>query len=78
MQSVARQIEVVRPAGCIQVCQSEGNSVQLVGGYPAGVASLIESPQSSMSNRSDSDESIPDAGTALNDPYDDKRIHTAR
>ncbi len=66
MQSVSRQIEIARLAGCIQVCQSEGDSVQLVGGYPAGVASLIESLQSSMAKRSNHDKIIPCAGTAIN------------
>ena len=66
MQSVSRQIEVARIAGCIQVCQSEGDSVQLVGGYPAGVASLIKSLQSSMAKRSNHDKTIPRAGTAIN------------
>ena len=66
MQSVSRQIEIARLAGCIQVCQSEGDSVQLVGGYPAGVASLIESLQFSMAKRSNQDKSVPRTGTAIN------------
>ena len=66
MQSVSRQIEIARLAGCIQVCQSEGDSVRLVGGDPAGVASLIESLHSSMAKRSNHDKIIPCAGTAIN------------
>ena len=44
MQSVSRQIEIARLVSGIQVCQDEGDSVQLVGGNPAGVVSLIEPP----------------------------------
>ena len=53
MQSVSWQIEIARLAGGIQVCQGESDSVQLVGGYPAGVVALIEPPQPSMAKRTD-------------------------
>ncbi len=66
MQSVSRQIEIARLAGNIQVCQGESDSVQLVGGYPAGVVSLMEPPQPSMAKRTDHELIIPCAGTAIN------------
>ena len=66
MQSVSWQIEIARLAGGIQVCQGESDSVQLVGGYPNGVVSLIEPPQPSMAKRTDHELIIPCAGTAIN------------
>ena len=75
MQSVSRQIEIARLAGCIHVCQSEGDSVQLVGGYLPGVVSLIESLQASMAKRSNHDKSVPCAGTVINRISDLPRTH---
>ena len=66
MQSVSREIEIARLIGSIQVRQGEGDSVQLVGGYPAGVVSLIEPPQPSMAERTDHKLIVPCAGTAIN------------
>ena len=66
MQSVSRQVEIARLTGSIQVCQSEGDSVQLVGGYSPGVVSLIKPPQPSMAKRTDHELTIPCAGTAIN------------
>lgn len=66
MQSVSWQIEIARLAGSIQVCQGESDSVQLVGGYSAGVVSLIESSQPSMSERTDHESIVPCTGIAIN------------
>ena len=66
MQSVSWQIEIARLAGGIQVRQGESDSVQLVGGYLAGVVSLIEPPQPSMAKRTDHELIILCAGTAIN------------
>ena len=66
MQSVSWQIKIARLAGGIQVCQGESDSVQLVGGYPAGVVSPKEPPQPSMAKRTDHALIIPCAGTAIN------------
>ena len=66
MQSVSRQIKVARLPRRIQVCQSEGDSVQLVGGYSTGVASVIESPQSPVAKRSNHEEIILRTDTANN------------
>ena len=66
MQSVSGQIEIARLAGGIQVCQGESDPVQQVGRYPAGVVSLIEPPQPSMAKRTDHEQIIPCAGTAIN------------
>ncbi len=67
MQSVSWQIEIARLAGGIQVRQGESDSVQLVGGYLAGVVSLIEPPQPSMAKRTDHELIILCAGTAINE-----------
>ncbi len=48
MQSVPWQFKIARFGGDIEVCKGQGYPIQLVGGYPAGIASLIESLQSSM------------------------------
>ena len=66
MQSVPRQIKVARLVGDIEVRQGESNPIQLVGTYPAGVASLIEPPQSSMAKRSDHRVMISCSGTPIN------------
>ena len=66
MQSVSRQVEIARLAGGIKVCQGESDAVQLVGGYPGGVVSLIEPPQTSMAKRTDHGTIIPCTDTAIN------------
>ena len=66
MQSVPRQIKFARLCGYIEIRQGESNPIQLVGTYPAGVASLIEPPQSSMAKRTDHREIIPCAGIRIN------------
>ena len=66
MQSVSWQIKIARLAGGIQVCQGESDSVQLVGGYPAGVVSPKEPPQPSMAKRTDHALIIPCTGTVIN------------
>ncbi len=66
MQSVSRQIEIARFGGGVQVRQGESDAVQLVGGCPAGVVSLIKPPQPSMAKRTDHALIIPRAGTVIN------------
>ena len=65
MQSVSWEVEVARFAGSIQVRQREGDSVQLVGGYPPRVVSLVEPSQPSMAKRTDHEVIIPRTGTVI-------------